>query len=493
MTQTLPLFLVIPAVAAVLVFVLGRRSPGVADGLALLGTLGLSLMSFLAIGKSGVFWAAGHVPAGSVGLGLSLVLDASSVVMLLTANLVALLVSLYSIPCIEPAAKAKYYGLLLLAVLGANGVILTGDLLSLFVFVALVSFVYYAFMAGGSPSGNPRAAAKYLAAAGVGAALVIVAALITFGLTGSFNMAQIAKTFGSSPGAAHMLVFALFIAGLGFQAGIFPFHAWLPDVSGHVPTPFSAMACGALTKTVGIYALVRVLFEALGVTPLVLGVLLVLGTLSVLVGSIVALGQDDLKRMLSWHTVSEMGYVVAGFGLGTRLGIAAALFHMINHAVAKTLLCFNAGAIEYATGTTAYRQMGDVKHRAPITGATSMIGSLSISGIPPFGGFWSKLFILAAAVQAERYGYAGWLTAGSILTIASFARFQKQVLHDQPAEAVAVKRRIPALMQITALALAVLCVAMGLLWIPQIRESFFIPAAQIIQEGIAYGARVLGA
>jgi multicomponent Na+:H+ antiporter subunit D len=164
----------------------------------------------------------------------------------------------------------------------------------------------------------------------------------------------------------------------------------------------------------------------------------------------------------------------------------------MNHAVFKSLLFLNAGSIEYATGTRDYNKMGGLKAKMPVTAATSMIASMSISGIPPFNGFWSKLFIIVAAVQAERYGFAVWAVVGSILTLASFTKLQKRAFYEEPKEAYATAREAPAFMQASMIVLAVLCIAMGILWIPQIQESFFMPAAQIIQEGVKYGSNILG-
>jgi multicomponent Na+:H+ antiporter subunit D len=489
--STLWLFVVVPLVAGFLAALIGRRTPSLADALATLGTGVLALMSLLTIGKGGVLWITGGIPPQATP-GLSLVLDGPSVVMLITLNLIALLVALYSIAYVERALKARYYGLLMLGLAGANWVVLTGDLVGLFLSVAMVSAAAYAMLAIRGPEGDPREASRYLISAGISAALVLVAVIITYTLAHSFNMASVAKAFGSGLGTGHLLAMAFFVAGLGLQSGMFPFHAWLPRFVGSGPVSFSAMMCGVLVKTVGIYAMVRVLFNAFGATPVALGFLLVLGTISIIMGALMALAQNDVKRLLSFHTISETGFVLLGIGLGTRLGIAAALFHLMTHAVSKTLLLFNAGALEHATGTTAYNRLGSLKHRMPVVGATSSIGALSISGIPPFAGFWSKLFILVAVVQAERYGYAVWMVAGSILTIASFARFQKIVCHDEAKDGMEIKRGVPVLMQVVAIALAVLCFGMGFLWLPRIQTDFFMSAAKVIQEGLTYGTSILG-
>jgi multicomponent Na+:H+ antiporter subunit D len=204
------------------------------------------------------------------------------------------------------------------------------------------------------------------------------------------------------------------------------------------------------------------------------------------------MGQDDLKRFLAYSSISQVGYIVLGIGLGTRLGIAAALFHLLNHAVFKSLLFLNAGAVEYSTGTRDLNKMGGLRDKMPVTSTTAMMGSMSIAGIPPFAGFWSKLFIIVACVQAERYGYATWAAAVSVLTLAAYMRLQRRTFFGEPKEAYQNAKEVPGFMQASMLGLAVLTLFMGLLWIPQAREVLLIPAAKVLQEGLNYASDVLG-
>jgi len=421
------------------------------------------------------------------------VLDSVAVLMLVTINLISFMSTLYSVQYMDKyTSKVRFYSLFLLMVTGMNGLVLTGDLFNLFVFLEIASIASYALVAFGCRHEELEASFRYIVLGSVASTFILLAIGIVYALTGSLNMAQIAKTIGTDFKAIHFFVIGLFITGFGIKAALVPFHTWLPDAHPSAPTPISAMLSGVVIKTLGIYAMARVLFNVIGVTPMVSMILLVLGTLSIMVGVLLALGQDDMKRTLAYHSISQIGYVVLGFGLGTRLGIAAGLFHLMNHAVFKSLLFLNAGSIEYATGTRDYNKMGGLKDKMPVTAATSMIASMSISGIPPFNGFWSKLFIIVAAVQAERYGFAVWAVIGSILTLASFTKLQKRAFYEEPKEAYRTAKEVPVFMQASMIALAVLCVAMGLLWIPQIQESFFLPAAKIIQEGVKYGSNILG-
>ena len=491
--QIIPLFVAIPMGLAFFIPMVGRNRPRLCDALANATTLALLLMAVSVIGKSGVYWMGGWVPRLGIPLGIGLVLDNVSVLMLLTINLISFMSTLYSVQYMDKyTSKVRFYSLFLLMVTGMNGLVLTGDLFNLYVFLEIASIASYALVAFGCRHEELEASFRYIVLGSVASSFILLAIGIVYALTGTLNMAQIANTIGTDFKAIHAFVIGLFIAGFGIKAALVPFHTWLPDAHPSAPTPISAMLSGVVIKTLGIYAMVRVLYNVIGITPMVSLILLVLGALSIMVGVLLALGQDDMKRTLAYHSISQIGYVMLGIGLGTRLGIAAGLFHLMNHAVFKSLLFLNAGSIEYATGTRDYSKMGGLKAKMPVTAATSMIASMSISGVPPFNGFWSKLFIVVAAVQAERYGFAAWAVIGSILTLASFTKLQKRAFYEEPKEAYKVAKEVPALMQASMIGLAVLCVGMGLLWIPQIQENFFMSAAKIIQEGVKYGSNILG-
>jgi multicomponent Na+:H+ antiporter subunit D len=377
-------------------------------------------------------------------------------------------------------------------VAGMIGVALTGDLFNLYVFLEIASIASYALVAFGCQHEELEASFKYLVLGSVGSTLILFGIGITYAMTGSLNMAQVSSTIGGDLKPIHLFAVALFMSGFGLKAALVPFHAWLPDAHPSAPAPISAMLSGVLIKTIGVYAMARVLLNVIGLTPLTSYILMVLGTVSMVVGVLLAMGQDDIKRFLAYSSISQVGYVVLGIGLGTRLGIAAALFHLVNHAVFKSLLFLNAGAVEYSTGTRDLDKMGALREKMPVTGTTSLIGSMAISGIPPFSGFWSKLFIILAAVRAERYGFAAWAAGVSVLTLAAFMRLQRRAFFGEAGESYASAKEVPVSMQASMLGLAVLCILMGLLWIPQAQASFLLPAAKVLQEGLQYASNILG-
>jgi multicomponent Na+:H+ antiporter subunit D len=491
--QIIPLFVAIPLGAAFFIPMIGRKNARLSDTLANITTLALFLMALSVIGKTGVYWMGGWVPRLGIPLGINLVLDGVSVFMLVTITLISFLVTVYSIKYMDRyTAKARFYSLFLLMVAGMCGVALTGDLFNLYVFLEIASIASYALVAFGCQHEELEASFKYLILGSVASTLVLFGIAVTYAMTGSLNMAQVSTVIGGDLKPLHLFAVALFISGFGLKAALVPFHAWLPDAHPSAPAPISAMLSGVLIKTIGVYAMARVMFNVLGLTPLTSYILMVLGTVSMVVGVLLAMGQDDIKRFLAYSSISQVGYVVLAIGIGTRFAIAAALFHLINHAVFKSLLFLNAGAVEYATGTRDLDKMGALREKMPVTGVTSLIGSMSISGVPPFSGFWSKLFIIVAAVQAGRYGFAAWAAGVSVLTLAAFMRWQRRAFYGEPKEAYATAKEVPGAMQVSMLSLAVLCTVMGLLWVPQAKDAFITPAARMLQEGLNYASNILG-
>ena len=491
--QLVPMFVIIPAVAAVLIVLAARRQPRLADALATIATLAVLAMALAMLGKSGVYWLGGQAPQGGVPTGIGLVLDKVSAVMLATVGLVGLMATLYSTGWSHlGGSKANFYGLLLAMIAGLNGTVLAGDLLLLYIFIEIASLAGYVLAAGGYRETKLTGPFRYLVVSAIGSALIWVALGVTYKLAGSLNMAQVGKVLGDNPTSLHLAAAGLFLAGFAIKSGIFPFHLWLVDEAGAASPPVAAVLLAVAVEVVGVYAMARVLFNALGVAAQVQTLLMVLGTIAILVGALMALREKDIRRILAWHTASEIGFIVLALGIGSRPAIAAVLVYIVTHAVYKSLLVLNAGSMARAAGAHDLAGLGGVTRGMPVTGATWTIGSLSISAIPPFGGFWSRFFVIVAVIQVERYGYAAWAIAGSILTLASFARIQAHLSHDARPEAREKAKEVPALMQVPVIVLAVLAVVTGLLWLPQVQERFFMEAAKIIQEGVTYGSSILG-
>jgi len=283
----------------------------------------------------------------------------------------------------------------------------------------------------------------------------------------------------------------LLIVGFGVKAALVPFHSWLPDAHPSAPAPISAMLSGVLIKTLGIYAMVRILFNVLGMQQKILLFLLILGLLSMFVGVVLALYQWDYKRLLAYHSISQVGYIILGISLATPLGILGGIFHLLNHSIFKSLLFLTSGATEYTLGTRDLRNMGELNKNMPLTTFSALVGSMSISGIPPFNGFWSKLIIILACIQAKQY-FAGFVaTVVSFLTLSSFTKVLKYGFYGKSEENSQRNiKEVPLDMIIAMLILSICCIFIGLLLVPQVKPYFLSKVVAVLQQGIEYGAKV---
>ena len=503
MSIPLPAFVAIPLATAFLLPMFGKRGKDAAMVVANIAAIILLVLAISCIGKSGVY----EIGKWPIPLGINLVLDGLSSLLLLTIGVVTAAVMLFSAGYMEQyTAKPKFLSLFLLMVAGMNGVVLSGDLFNLFVFLEIASLASYALVGFGCGHEEFEAAFKYMVLGSIASIFVLFGIGLVYGNTGTLNMAYISKAIQSSGLNAGLgFALALFIVGFSLKAALVPFHAWLPDAHPSAPAPISAMLSGVLIKTLGIYALARVVFNIFGVSVPVGWLLIALGILSMVIGVFLAVGQWDLKRLLAYHSISQMGYVVLGLGIGAlilarggelkwaALAILGGLFHMVNHAVFKSLLFLTSGSIEMATGTRQLKQLGGLAARMPVTRATCTLASAAISGVPPFNGFWSKLILIMATVQAGFYGLGAVTVIVSLITLISFLKVQRYVFLGELPENLSQVEENGGSMLISMVFLACLCVLMGLLLlVPSLRESILEPAVMVLTDGLKYSDIVMG-
>jgi multicomponent Na+:H+ antiporter subunit D len=259
-----------------------------------------------------------------------------------------------------------------------------------------------------------------------------------------------------------------------------PFHGWLPGAYSAAPPAVSILLAGIITKVSGIYALIRLATSVLGPSPSINALLLVVGTISIVVGALAALGQSDLKSMLAYSSISQVGYIVLGLGCGTSLGIAGAIFHLFNHSIFKSLLFVNSAAVEEQLGTTDMNEMSGLGARMRVTNITSLIAFLSTAGVPPLAGFWSKLMIVAALWQSAHYGYALIAVLASVLTLAYLLVIQRRVFFGILAEKWSGIREAGLGITVPAVALAAITVGVGLAF-PLAFNSFLLPVGSFLK------------
>jgi multicomponent Na+:H+ antiporter subunit D len=350
-----------------------------------------------------------------------------------------------------------------------------------------------------------EASFKYQVLGGLASFLILIGIALIYWKTKTLNIADIKIAFSNGYDKTYYtFVQILILSGFGLKAAIIPFHAWLPDAHSSAPSSISAMLSGVFIKAVGIYVIIRLFFNMFVISEGMSVLITTLGTLSMVIGVFLAIGQWDIKRLLAYHSISQMGYVVLSVGMGmilvargsrpevAALAITGGIFHLINHAAFKGLLFLNAGAIEYAIGTRNLKEMGGLAKNMPATSATSLVASMSISGIPPFNGFFSKLVIIIAAVMGRFYLLAVLAVVVSIITLASFLKFQRYAFYNKSDIKRDKIKEVPFPMVFSMVVLSILCVILGLLIIPEIREAILTPVIHILTDPLKYTSTIIG-
>lgn len=448
----------------------------------------LSLASLFYVWSSGiVVLRMGNWPPP---FGIILVADALSMTMVGLNMTVALAVSLFSLASIDTQRQEHFYfPLFLILLMGVNGAFLTGDLFNLFVFFEIVLIASFALLVLGSEPGQLRETIKYLVLNLLASTFFLIALAVTYRSLGTLNMADLALKIQAAPDSPLLTVLALlFLFVFGSKAAIFPLYFWLPGPYFQPPAGMSAFFGGMLTK-VGVYAIFRTFTLLFRHDPaLTHELILVLAAVSMLLGVFGALSQVDMKRILSYHIISQIGYLMLGIGLLSRQALAGVLFFMVPYVLSKSALFLIAGVVQRVTGTTSLKIIGGLQSSSwPLSGLF-LIAALSLAGIPPLAGFFSKFIVLQAGVEAARYGYAGIGLVGGLLTLASMLKIWNGVFwgpEQGERRPVALKPLLPGIMLLVA----------GIVWIglfPGVLYSVAEVAARQAYEPRAYIEAVLG-
>lgn len=358
---------------------------------------------------------------------LALSVDGLSLVALLAIGLVGLVSAIFALRYpLDPERRPGYDALFLLVIAGMNGLVMAVDLFSLYVFLEVVSIGSFILIAFQLDENGLEASFKYMMLSAVATIFMLVGIALLFAFTGSVSFAELAAGIKSG-GLPVQIGFAFIFFTFALKAGMIPFHGWLPDAYTAAPAPVSILLGGIITKIGGVYTMMRLILSVFGFSKSFSMLLLIIGALSTILGAFMALGERDFKRMLSFSSISQIGYIMMGFATGTPLGLIGAVFHFFNHAVFKSLLFINAGAVEAATGSRNFDELGGLANRMPITGTTSVLGLLSTAGIPPLAGFWSKLIIIIALWTAGYKTFAFIAILTSVVTLAYLLSLQHSV------------------------------------------------------------------
>jgi multicomponent Na+:H+ antiporter subunit D len=511
MNPLIPLFVVTPLAAAFLIMIAGRFIKEFNKYFTSLILLFLTCLGFYFLFTTGenvsVYKVGGWQPIDRIPIGIYMVMDGLTAIIICIISLVGFLSSFYSISYMKRYTNENYfYALFCLMIAGMNGVVLSGDLFNIFVFLEISVISSYALVAFGVEKNELEASFKYQVLGGLASFLILFGIGFIYWKTKTLNIADIRAAFSTGYDKTYYLfVQILMLCGFGLKAAIIPFHAWLPDAHSSAPSPISAMLSGVLIKAVGIYVIIRLFFNMFEISEAMALLITTLGSLSMIIGVFLAIGQWDIKRLLAYHSISQMGYVVMSVGIGmilisrgvkpavASLAVTGGIFHLINHAAFKGLLFLNAGAIEYTIGTRDLKEMGGLAKSMPATSATSFIASMSISGMPPFNGFFSKLMIIIAAIMAKFYLLAALAVIVSVITLASFLKFQRYAFFNKENSRKNPEiKEVPFPMVFSMVVLSIICVLLSLLIIPDIRETILTPAVNILTDPLKYSSTITG-
>jgi NADH-quinone oxidoreductase subunit L len=451
-TLLIPIF--VPLLIGALSLAISERTKYLREVFATLASL-VAFLAALVLFKERIEFA---LPWAGFGFEFSLRLYPFSAFILSSVTGFGLLIALYSAVFMSSHPGRRWYFFYLLATVGfASGAVLANNLVLLLFFWEGLLITLYAFIALGGKQAKATAMKAFL----------IVAVCDLCLLVGAGILGTVARTMNMSAiklpvaGGWATVAFILMMIGAISKGGSMPFHSWIPDAALDAPLPVMAFLPGALEKLLGIYLLCRVCLDLFAINLPMQLLLMAVGSITILLAVAMALVQKDYKKLLSYHAISQFGYMVLGIGTANPMGIAGGIFHMINNAIYKCCLFLSAGAVERKTGTTDITRLGGLHKNMPITATCYVIAAASISGIPPFNGFFSKELVVAGALHAgyPLFYWAGVL--GSILTLASFLKLGHSVYFGERPQEVARTREAEWPMLVPMMILSAFCILFG--------------------------------
>ncbi len=448
------------------------------------------------------YWMGSRVPAGGYAIGIALEVDALSLFFGLLVATAVFAAMLYSFSYMShDDNEPQYYTLFLMLCGGVMGLVLSGDLFNMFIMVEILTFAAVALTAfRNSVFGALEAAFKYLVVGSIGSSCILAGTIMLYAQAHTLNFAQLSAMIPGNLNLATTVAYALLFIGFCTKAFLVPFHPLAADAHGAAPAPVSVLISGVLTKS-GLYGIIRltyILFRTMNLGTVQFW-LVFLGSVSMFVCVTMALAQHDFKRLLAFHSISQIGYVLTAAGLATALGVSAGLYHAMNHTLFKGLLFLCAGAVLHETGTTDLNKLGGLSKKMPHTTVLFLVGAFSISGIPPFNGFASKWLIYQAAYQkGVESGNIGFLLVTicclvtSTLTLASFVKVTQSVFFGQLPKEYENVREVSFGMRLAMGLLALLCIVTGLF--PGLVTTFLTePAARAVFGANHYINAMMGA
>ena len=468
------------------------NAPKLRDGVAILVSL-WGVLSVWMLYTMGI--DAGDILVFSIGglppLGACFEIDMFSLYFAGTAALLSFLVTVYSFSYMDHDTRlSEYYALLSAITVGMMGVAFAGDMFTMFIFWEMMGIASYSLVSFRKDNPGPiEAGFKYMVMGSVGSVVMFFGMAFVYGMSGSLNFAVLANNLqGAALNPWTILVFATFIIGFGVKAAIVPMHTWLPDAHPEAPSPISALLSGIVIET-GLYAMIRV-FSVLYEPALLRMPIVVLAVITMTLGNLLALFQSDLKRMLAYSSIAQMGYMLVGLSTGTAIGLQALTMHVFTHSMMKGLAFLAAGSIVHQSGTRNIDELKGIGRFMPLTTLGLFVSFMGLGGVPATGGFISKFMLFGSAIEAGMTWLAVLGVLNSALSMGYYLRVIKTLISD-PIDALLEIKEAPVMMVGITLVMTLIVLALGLNPEPVVRFAEL--AADSLYDGFTnYIGAILG-
>jgi len=401
-----------------------QRWLGVASAVGLLGATSLLLLQ---VWRGGI--VAVQIGDWPAPFGITLVADLLSAIVVVLIGLLGLAASVYSLAGMDSAREQLgYHPLLQILLMGLCGAVLTGDMFNLFVWFEVILIAAFVLLVLGGAREQIEGGIKYVAINLFASSLLLTAVGLLYGATGTLNMADLARAFAAGEIADGLIttLAMLFLLAFGIKSAIFPLFFWLPASYHTAPPVISAVFAGLLTK-VGVYVLLR-LFTLLFVYDVAYThtLLLVIAGFTMVIGVLGAAAQGEIRRILSFHIVSQIGYMIMGLALFTPLAIAGAVFFLIHNIIVKANLFLIGGVVQRWQGTEELKKLGGLYRARPGLSVLFLVSAFALAGLPPFSGFWAKLLLVWAGLETGQYVIVAVSLIVSVLTLFSMTKIWSQ-------------------------------------------------------------------
>ena len=420
MSTLLPLVIVVPLMGAALslLAIRSRAAQRVISVTCAAATAAMSLAILIGVDRNGTEVAAiGDWPPE---IAINLVADRFAALMLTISSTMLLAVLLYALGQRTDDERSRWYHPAYMVLMGGvSGAFLAGDLFNLFVWFEVLLIASYVLLTLEGNDGQIRAGTTYVVLNVIESFILVTGVALIFAATGTLNMAVLPERLAELPDGIRLGLNLLLLIAFGLKAAVFPLFSWLPDSYPAAPSPVSAVFAGLLTK-VGVYAIIRT--QTLLFPDTNRELLLIIAGLTMVIGVLGAIAQSDMKRILSFHIISQIGYMIMGVALGGVAAISATIFYMLHHIPVKTSLFLVEGIVERETGSSRLGSVSGLARRSGPMAALFLIPAFSLAGLPPFSGFLGKTAVVTEGIEQRSWWIVGAALAVSLMTLVSMLK-----------------------------------------------------------------------